>query len=40
MSSQATLSVILDSKVKEETSAALEKPGLDFTTAPRDGVEG
>jgi DNA-damage-inducible protein J len=33
MSSQATLSVSLDSKLKEETSAALEKLGLDFTTA-------
>ncbi|MDR1665334.1 MAG: type II toxin-antitoxin system RelB/DinJ family antitoxin [Clostridiales bacterium] len=32
MSSQSTLSVILDSKLKEETSAALEKIGLDFTT--------
>jgi DNA-damage-inducible protein J len=32
MSSQSTLSVSLDSKLKDETSAAPEKLGLDFTT--------
>ncbi len=33
MPSQATLSVNLDSKLKEETSVMLEELGLDFTTA-------
>ena len=33
MALQTTLSVNLDSKLKEETSEMLEKLGLDFTTA-------